>query len=1063
MYVGRFGSIEDRRVGPFGYGLTLVRGNNEEGKTTLLELVRAVLFGFRERSAPNPYIPAHGGGRMGALEVVGVDGACWRIERSEGPRGGRVRILSAQGSESPPEALPNLLHRTDRHLFESVFAFGLKELQEVESLHSKEVQGRIMGAAAGTGAVSPVDVWRKLTEQSRALYRPAGRTQPVGRANRALDEAEAEIQQIRTVPARYAESSRQRQEAWMEREQVRHQLAKAQEDFARCQKLADLQASWEEFQKAGAHIKELEPAANFPPDGLRRLEEIIRRIRSSRELTEELESRLRTIQEERNRLIPNQEITRFRSDIDELADRAVALSGLPDELTKARGNDAAEHRNMIAALNAIGNGWDQEQALNFDASSSVEQVVIEWESRLREAEENLRRCRERFESAETTVLQKKRTLEDTEKALAQESISRDSMEQPAARDRLEEWLRFHERAQAARERVRAFEAALEETVQDKDDLARQSARLAQDSGPLIPGWLPLAAAMFFMTAALLAAWAGSAAAALITASGLAGSLLLNRFRRRLLENSKARLKELSEQQERHQQRLERRMRTLREELANAKERQAAALVHMSSISRELLGRDEISEEEARLALARARAAGERVGKRQALQLQAQQIRKELGRAREDRDRCNCELERAKKLLQQIRAEWDSWQRERSLDKVESPGALRIFLRSIREFQQAHRRWDESQKMVARQQAIWDDFSEKAAEVLEACGREAPDGFELLGAMRDLREECRAAQEAFQRKHELDERIREVALQLESAGKRLSEEETEREMLLTRAGAKDEESYRALAPMASRREELIAGRRELLASLRVGADLPDEESVSNTLQAVNWETIRSNKEAQASEVARLRDMLDSLGETIGHLDHEIRSMEQSDRLSFLLQQREQARAQLHESTWAWATAKAAATLLDLARQKYETQRQPMVIRWASDIFQKMTGGAFENLRMPLDNAHPMAMRSSGELVPTEHLSRGTMEQLYLSIRLALIREYVRQAGPLPVLMDDILVNFDPERGRAAALAINEFSRCTPVQVIFFTCHPHVIRHFKDAQDPPPDILDMGNLL
>ena len=411
IYVGRFGPFEDRRVGLFSPGLTLVRGNNEEGKTTLLEMVRALLFGFRERSARNPYIPPKGGGRMGALEIEGIDGSRWRVERAEGPRGGRVRVLSAQGMECSTDVLMDMLHRTDRHLFESVFAFGLKELQEIESLHSKEVQGRIMGAAAGTGVVSPVDVWRKLMEQARFLFKPSGKTQPVGRAARVLDDLEVEIQQIRNLPARYAELSRHRKEALLKREEARCQLASVQEDCARCQKLVNLEQTWKELLKVDAQIREFEPAAHFPPDGVRRLEETLKRIRTSQGLVEGLETRIREADKERNRPIPDEEIIRFWPEIDALAQRAAALGSLPDELGKAQGKEAAEHQNMKAALNDAGDGWDQERALEFDASASTEQAVIKWESQLREAQDELRRCRERLESAATEYLQKERALD----------------------------------------------------------------------------------------------------------------------------------------------------------------------------------------------------------------------------------------------------------------------------------------------------------------------------------------------------------------------------------------------------------------------------------------------------------------------------------------------------------------------------------------------------------------------------------------------------------------------------------------------------------------------------
>ena len=51
---------------------------------------------------------------------------------------------------------------------------------------------------------------------------------------------------------------------------------------------------------------------------------------------------------------------------------------------------------------------------------------------------------------------------------------------------------------------------------------------------------------------------------------------------------------------------------------------------------------------------------------------------------------------------------------------------------------------------------------------------------------------------------------------------------------------------------------------------------------------------------------------------------------------------------------------------------------------------------------------------GEPVSPEVLSRGTQEQLYLALRLAHIRNHAAQAAALPVIMDDVLVNFDPDR-------------------------------------------------
>jgi uncharacterized protein YhaN len=79
--------------------------------------------------------------------------------------------------------------------------------------------------------------------------------------------------------------------------------------------------------------------------------------------------------------------------------------------------------------------------------------------------------------------------------------------------------------------------------------------------------------------------------------------------------------------------------------------------------------------------------------------------------------------------------------------------------------------------------------------------------------------------------------------------------------------------------------------------------------------------------------------------------------------------------------------------------------------------------------------------------TDVLSRGTAEQLYLSMRLAFVREYAKHAGPLPLVVDDIFVNFDPGRAQAAMKILGEIAQTH--QVLVFTCHPHVTQWFQET--------------
>ena len=70
-----------------------------------------------------------------------------------------------------------------------------------------------------------------------------------------------------------------------------------------------------------------------------------------------------------------------------------------------------------------------------------------------------------------------------------------------------------------------------------------------------------------------------------------------------------------------------------------------------------------------------------------------------------------------------------------------------------------------------------------------------------------------------------------------------------------------------------------------------------------------------------------------------------------------------------------------------------------------------------------------------------MSRGTREQLYLALRFGLIEEYEKRSEPLPLVMDDIFVNFDDERNNQILDRVQKFSKKR--QVIVHTCHKRTL--------------------
>ena len=135
---------------------------------------------------------------------------------------------------------------------------------------------------------------------------------------------------------------------------------------------------------------------------------------------------------------------------------------------------------------------------------------------------------------------------------------------------------------------------------------------------------------------------------------------------------------------------------------------------------------------------------------------------------------------------------------------------------------------------------------------------------------------------------------------------------------------------------------------------------------------------------------------------------------------------------------WSVSTIAVALLRRTRERYEREHRPEVLRAAEELLAAWTGGRYVRILAPLGRQVQDLGRSDGVNVPLTGLSTGTAQQLYLALRFGLVDHFGRQAESLPIVMDDILVNFDPVRAERAARSIEELA--SRHQVLYFTCHP-----------------------
>ncbi|MCJ7653864.1 MAG: hypothetical protein MUO97_00930 [Dehalococcoidia bacterium] len=146
-------------------------------------------------------------------------------------------------------------------------------------------------------------------------------------------------------------------------------------------------------------------------------------------------------------------------------------------------------------------------------------------------------------------------------------------------------------------------------------------------------------------------------------------------------------------------------------------------------------------------------------------------------------------------------------------------------------------------------------------------------------------------------------------------------------------------------------------------------------------------------------------------------------------------------QLRDYAADWVKAQIVLFVLDKANSKYETDRQPKVITAAKDVFVNITDHAYSTIIIPAGTKDFTIRDSYGKSKTVKEMSKGTKEQLYFAMRLGLISVYEAEKEPMPIIMDDILVNFDDDRGPLAVEELAKFSKNR--QVIILTCHKNTL--------------------
>lgn len=262
----------------------------------------------------------------------------------------------------------------------------------------------------------------------------------------------------------------------------------------------------------------------------------------------------------------------------------------------------------------------------------------------------------------------------------------------------------------------------------------------------------------------------------------------------------------------------------------------------------------------------------------------------------------------------------------------------------------------------------------------------------------------------------------------------------------------QEAIRQLFEATDSENELVFRQKvetnQLIEELTAKRSLYQEQMVGfeEALEAI------SNKQALAEEFQSLEQQLMLTKERLtphhnerASLLVEINHLEQDGSYQELCQLLENKKEEVKTMVFEWGRMRIAMELI------YKTLRQgmenpvPEMNELANEIFSTLTYGRYTQIKL---NKKGLKVKQFSDILFEPHeLSQGTLEQLYVALRLSFVKNALQMIN-MPILIDDAFVNFDEIRKTSMYQVLEKFA--AEHQILFFTFDLQAKESFSESQ-------------
>ena len=259
----------------------------------------------------------------------------------------------------------------------------------------------------------------------------------------------------------------------------------------------------------------------------------------------------------------------------------------------------------------------------------------------------------------------------------------------------------------------------------------------------------------------------------------------------------------------------------------------------------------------------------------------------------------------------------------------------------------------------------------------------------------------------------------------------------------------------LRSCAVRRKEL-AEAESAAREARLRCDLQAQQTPEADVPADEPPAPVRSREAVSADLEAARAALAQARSAADHLTGQLQALKNPEDLRARRAALEEQRAGLEAE---YSAIRLAMETLERANTALQNRFSPELGRRAAEIFAQLTGSRYGGV--VLDRSFRLSAEPAGDPVFRDAalLSAGTLDQLYLAVRLAICDLVLPPEKQVPIVLDDALANFDDRRCAAALRFLKEAAGDR--QILLFTCHSREAEFFAgDGEVSIQRLTDAG---